>query len=132
MGSSGRALHGASEGIVLLGVGHTGRSFVRRPRASYGWRSAVRTSFVRTAKREVIGSTLVFGQYLQPTFTFNYFSESDLPIFVQLFREAIFYKIYDETTYRMRLRIAITQKFFVPGCADIDSRYLLNLVIPSG
>ena len=49
MGSSGRALHGALEGLVLLGVGHMGRSVVRRPRASYGWRSAVRTSFVRTA-----------------------------------------------------------------------------------
>ena len=34
---------------MLLGVGHTGRSVVRRPRASYVWRSAVRTSFVRTA-----------------------------------------------------------------------------------
>ena len=31
--SSGRALHGALEGIVLLGVGHTGRSVARRPRA---------------------------------------------------------------------------------------------------
>ena len=35
---------------MLLGVGHTGRSVVRRPRASYGWRSAVRMSFVRTAE----------------------------------------------------------------------------------
>ena len=54
MGSSGRALHGASEGLVLLGVGHTGRSVVRRPRASYGWWSAVRTSFVRTAARKTL------------------------------------------------------------------------------
>ena len=34
---------------MLLGVGHMGRSVVRRPRASYDWRSAVRTSFVCTA-----------------------------------------------------------------------------------
>ena len=33
VGSSGSALHGASEGLVLLGVDHTGRSVVRRPRA---------------------------------------------------------------------------------------------------
>ena len=33
VGSSGRALHRDSEGLVLLGVGHTGRSVVRRPRA---------------------------------------------------------------------------------------------------
>ena len=46
---------------MLLGVGHTGRSVVRRPRASYGWRSAVRTSFVRTADTDF---TSVNGCYL--------------------------------------------------------------------
>ena len=33
VGSSGRSLHVASEGLVFLGVVHTGGSVVRRPRA---------------------------------------------------------------------------------------------------
>ena len=74
---------------------------------------------------------MVFGQYLQPKFTVNYFSESDLPIFVKLLKEAIFYKIYDETTYMVSLGITITKIFIVPGCAETDSRYLVIPVIPS-
>ena len=41
---------------------------------------------------ERFASTLVFGQYIQPTFTVKYFSESDLTIFVKLLREAMFPK----------------------------------------
>ena len=44
VGSSGRALHGASEGQVLLGVGHTGTSVVRRRCAFL--RLAVRSPYV--------------------------------------------------------------------------------------
>ena len=79
VGSFGCALHGALEGLVLLGVGHTGRSVVRRPRASYGWRSAVRTSFVRTEfkiVRLLAKNTLSAYPYLNKRFEIhNDFSE---------------------------------------------------------
>ena len=60
VGSSGRALHGALEGLVLLGVGHTWRSVVRRPCALL--RLAVRGPYVvRTYGRD---SSLFFFQIM--------------------------------------------------------------------
>ena len=48
VGSSGCDLHGASEELVRVEVGHTGRGVGRRPCASL--QQAVRTSFLRTIK----------------------------------------------------------------------------------
>ena len=52
VGSSGRALHGSSEGLVLLGVDHTGRTVVRCPRAFL--RLAVRGPYIVSYVRPVV------------------------------------------------------------------------------
>ena len=75
---------------------------------------------------------MVFGQYPQPIFTVNYFSESDLPILVQFFRENVFYNIFNDTTDGMILGITINKIFILPRCAETYSTHLVIPIRPSG